>query len=324
MSLPTLNWKKLAVVVTAGAAINQVLDAIYSAGTATTYYDGSSRTPGSGSAWTFSRYQSGGTTEAVYAVPPSGSVSYRAILAGAAGAKTPTMASPDTYTASCVIAGTAKNAGAFNAWDNAAPFTSGQFYGYWRCCLALTVTITKVHVYENQEELFVLFESNTGLMFGAGWESLEVPSGSAVCSEDGGRRYGMVVTHQTAGISTTWLEINTGFMGHSGTTSTAHHMALAVGAVATFATIDKIFILEASNSSATYLVDESGAYVGSQSLLLKKNAASPADPFIGVRRQTAIVADKVMGTINQLAGVDIWYNIAGDTGSSGNALALVA
>lgn len=323
MALSTLNWKKLAVVTLAGSAIHQILDGVYTALISTTYYNGAARTPGSGSAWTGARYQNGGTTEAVWGTPPSALVSYRAMLAGAAGAKTPTMASPDTWATNTVLASTAKSYGAYNAWDAAAPFTSGQFYGFWRC-VASTITITKVHVYENQEELLVMFESNTGLMFAAGWESLEVPSGSAVCSEDSGRRYAMHTTHPTTGITATWMEINTGFLGHTTSTTTSHHMALAVGASSSITAIDRHFLFESSNSSSSHLTDESGAYMAVQTLTLKKNAAAPNDQFIGIRRQVALVSDKVMGTVNQSAGTDVWYNVSGNTGSSGNALALFA
>lgn len=322
MALSTLNNRKLAVVTTAGAAIHQILDGVHTALVSVTYADGSTRTPGSGSAWTGARFQAGGTTtECVYATPPSASVSHRAVLAGAAGAKTPTMASPDTWATSTVIATTVKSYGAFNAWDAAAPFTSGQFYGYWRC-VASTITIVKVHVYENQEELVVLFESSTGLMFGVKWSTLEVPSGSATCSENGGRRYTMAVSHPTTGITASFLEVNTGWLGHAATATNNHHMALGVGAVSTFSTIDKVWLLESGHSSATNLLDESGANNCWLGMIFKKSGSAPSDQFVGILRQTGVVADKVMGTVNQTAGTAHWYNISGNTGSAGNALAL--
>ncbi|MEK0430788.1 MAG: hypothetical protein RL139_592, partial [Gemmatimonadota bacterium] len=140
------------------------LDALWSLTQSSTYYDGGSRTIGAGYAATWSRYQSGGVTEALYATPVTSTLTHRWILAGSASSKSPSMASPDTWSTAMVLSGIAKNAGSFNAWDAASPFTSGSFSGYWRACNCAhgSVTYTKIWLYESSQGVVVRWETSTG------------------------------------------------------------------------------------------------------------------------------------------------------------------
>jgi hypothetical protein len=192
MPNPTLNWKALApVAVGGGGTIDELLDAIYTALGAATYDDASGRTPGAGSAWTVSRFQDTGTTEAVYATPPVDGLNVRAIIAGFNGAKTPTMRAPDSWLSDCLLVSLNKNSGAFNAWDDAAPFTTGEFFGYWKTSAA-GKTWTQVRVYESQEGLIVACKNDLNhwwnLAVGAVMDPL---SADALDAESDGRVYGM-------------------------------------------------------------------------------------------------------------------------------------
>ena len=52
MPVPVLKWRALAPVTLAANTVNAAMDALYTAGTAATYADGSARTQGTDSAWT--------------------------------------------------------------------------------------------------------------------------------------------------------------------------------------------------------------------------------------------------------------------------------
>jgi len=221
MSLATLHWRKLLPVAPKAATIYDILDAVYTAGTASTYYDGTARTPGAGSAWTWSRYQTGGNTEAAYASPPAeyGMVQ-RVILAGSAVARTPTMRAPDTWVINTILAGVNKNSGAFNAWDAVLPFTSGQWFGYWKCCG--TAAISYVHLFESEEAVAVLFETPTGTCYGAIIGAhIDPESTDSLDAETDGRLYGV----QAGGISVISVDFlnYSNFLDHIASNGYAHH-----------------------------------------------------------------------------------------------------
>lgn len=319
MSLATLNWKKTAPVNVAASSVAGALDALYSCLTKTTYEDGSARSAGSGSAWTGGRYQIGGpVTEAVYCTPPTGALSHRLIFAGSTTAKTPTMASPDTWVANCVLAGLAKNAGAFNAWDNAAPFTSGQFYGYWRAANTGSGTFSRVWIIESQEALFVVVELTTGVCIPIlGGAYLDPESSTTGACESDGARYGLAVGSATAWASTSF-QTGTNFLGHGVSSGQYHHMVADVGAVATFAAA-KLGMLLTSNSG-TYLKNQAGEaavipvpFVGT--------AATPNDFFFGVSRQFGVRGSVVSGTKRtNTSAVIQFFNASYSTAAAGDGL----
>ena len=323
MSLATLNWKRVGGVTPASNSIPNVLNAIYSAGTATTYWDGSARTQGSGSAWTWSRFQATGTTEAVYASPVTGALNHRAIFAGAAGAKTPTMASPDTYSASVVMAGLAKNAGSFNAWDNAAPFTSGQFYGFWKCLNLASFTISKVHIIESQEAIVIVFEATTGVcqsvLIGA---YLDPETATGTAAESDGRRYGLAVPYSSVATTATFLETNASWLSHSTSANQYHHMVADIGAVSTFVTVNKLQLFQAGTAATVTATSMSNAAseVVIMPIAFGANSAAPNDVFLGVSRQFGAARNVVSMTTRQLASVDVHHNVGSSTSAAGNTL----
>lgn len=259
MTLSTLHWKKLLPVAPAVATIVGVLDAIWAAGTAATYYDGSARVPGAGSAWTWSRYQDVGVTEAVYATPPTDpGMTQRVVLAGASGAHAPTMLGPDTWAVDVLLCGINKSSGAWNAWDAAKPFTVGRWSGYWRVCNFPT-TVAWVHLLECEEGVVVILEDASGTcaacVLGGLWDP---HSTDALDAETDGRRYGMMVGGQ-GGLSLTFLSSATQFLDHNTGASLAHHAIFLPGGAGLKATARQS-LWEAA-SSATAMVTLSGAPV---------------------------------------------------------------
>lgn len=319
MSLATLNWKKTAPVNVAASSVAGALDALYSCLAKTTYEDGSARSAGSGSAWTAGRYQiAGPVTEAVYCTPPTGAINHRLIFAGSTTLKTPTMASPDTWTSNCVLAGLAKNAGAFNAWDNAAPFTSGQFYGYWRAANTSSGTFSKVWIIESQEALFVVVELTTGVCIPIlGGAYLDPESSTAGSCESDGARYGLAVGSATAWASTSF-QSGTNFLGTTTTNGQYHHMIADVGAVATFATA-KLGLLLNGNSSS-FLKNQAGEATIIP-VPIVATAGTPNDYFFGVTRQFGVRGSVVSGTKRtNTSGVIQFYNASYSTAAAGDGL----
>lgn len=206
MALTPLTHRRLATVTAAGTATSQVLDAIWTgvAPTVTTYSDGSTRSFSGASAtgWTWTLVQVLGVTEAVYATPPGGSLAQRIIIAGRSAAPTPspTMLSPDTFTASGLMMAHALNAGAFTTWNAASPFTSGYFSGYMRLGGATTgfTAPVAVTIYESQEDITVqiLVGGTAALFMGCG--AIVDPAPAAANAESDGRRYGLWSIGNTA------------------------------------------------------------------------------------------------------------------------------
>lgn len=201
MSLPAMEWRRIAAVAPAANTIEAFLNAIYTSLQAVTYDNGDARVPGTGSAWTGSRYENVGVTEAVYATPPLAAVSdLRAIWAGVdAGAPTPKMCAygadtygADTFAAGFILSSINKGSGAFNAWDAANPFTAGNFFGYWRGAMRTALTISQIQVIESKEGIAVFAITNTGAVVGDILGALFDPlSSDPADAESNGRLYGM-------------------------------------------------------------------------------------------------------------------------------------
>jgi hypothetical protein len=225
MPLPTQQWRfvgKLGFEPT----IENALNAIYTLGQSTTYADGSSRTPGTGSAATWSRYQNVGVTEAVYATPATNTaLAPRWIFAGVdSGSPTPTMLTPETFSAGSLLMSINKGSGAFNAWDAASPFTTGTFFGYWRC-YDVSINRPTIFMYECQEALYLVIGRNSGqaghVCLGA---FIDPGSSNSRDSETDGRLYGIYTSGHTltpanmTGATTAFQA----WMTHSGTNGQEH------------------------------------------------------------------------------------------------------
>lgn len=226
LPLTTQTFYRLADQAPAASNIQSVLDAIFTALGSANDYRGTALP--STHVWTsVSRFQSAGVTQAVYCSVPSGSpmtVAPKIIFAGAA-AGTPTMASPDTFLASVVMVGINKNAGAYNAWDAAAPFTSGAFSGYWRAAsTAINATTATIRVYVSQEmiiiDAFSAATSHFPIIVGAWVEPYT--DDQVNCSDSDGRLYGMMTEGSAAALSNAFLSGGVAFLNHSTSSGNAH------------------------------------------------------------------------------------------------------
>lgn len=212
MPLPTLNWRRLAPVTLAANTVNAMLDAIYTAGTAATYADGSTRTPGTDCAWTWSRdttnaLQTGATT-AAWGTPPTsfpgvtnpGTVIPQTVIwAGSTAAPTNTLqytsVTSDARTANIVYVGQCKNPGAYSDWNTATPFTTGEFTGFATAApLPSAAVWGQMQMYESQEAVVVQFwraAANVQTAASIAGAFVDPLSASPLVSETDGRLYGL-------------------------------------------------------------------------------------------------------------------------------------
>lgn len=218
LPLPTLTYYRLPDVAVAEASIAGLLDAIHDALGSAVDHRGTAL-PATHQ-WAWARHQNAGTTDAVYttAVPSGPGVSPRIIFAGATTGA-PTMCWPDTFIAASLLVGVNKYSGDYasagQGWDQALPFTTGQFSGYYRAAgTPANSTSTVIRCYVSQETVFVdVIETATShrwIFAGATiepWTDDTLPS--SLVSETDNRLYGMCVSGAGFALSPGFLSSNT-------------------------------------------------------------------------------------------------------------------
>lgn len=287
MSLSALTWKYIGSQSFASATVAAVLDSAFTLGTKTTYADGSTRTEGSGSAWTWTarRYQNAGTTEACYPLAPTNTLNLRHILAGAASlpSPNPTMASPDSAAANVLMANVVKNGGAFNAWNNAAPFTSGDVFGYWRVWPTSAGTGT-VKLWESEEGLWLTVSTSTGTTYHLCFYTLDPESSSTTDGETDGKLYGMAVSGSAqVALGTSNSGTSAGAMFGNGALSGNQHNGIFLPGSATIQTIAPTTSFRAGLST-TATKTRSGSYARLP-ISMRSAAGAPNDVWIGRARE---------------------------------------
>ncbi len=329
MSLSALNWRRLPTQVLGASTAVAVLDAIYTAlgPGGVTYYDGSTRTPGSGSAGTWTRYQNAGTTEALYCTPATTTLTNRILIAGVNAVRTPLMASPDTYSSNMLMATIVKNAGAFASWDHATqPFTSGSPFGFWRFLSIAAITLGNVYCFEAEEAVAVFVENGAdGSIFGFVAGAILDPESSDVTSdaESDGKLYGLLVTGSTA-IGNTFntaggtTASTNAFMAHSTTAAQAHIGCFTPGA----GTIKTLFrVLTPALSTTTHLKTPAGRFVRIPYLFADRSGNSP---IVGRLREIVNGPDGKIINVYQESGVDVAYLVSGSSTADQDAVWLLA
>lgn len=321
MSLAPLAWRYVGAQAFASATVASALDALYTLGLATTYDDSTNRTPGSGSAWTWSRYQNASTTEACYATPPTDTLGLRVILAGAAAAASPvqTMAVPDVAAAGTMHVNVIKNAGNFASWNAASPFTSGQTFGYWRAWASASGAGT-VRLYEGTEAVLVLISAGNGniyaVILGALLDS-ESPD-TTLDAESDGKLYGMITTGPTSPIGSS---INTAnlFLDHAATASQNHAGIFTPGGSALLPMNRRA--PAAASLTTTTLKTRSGRYVRAP-YDYRSTASAPNDVSLGRLREISMFSDGKTGTRLVSGATTIGYLVSGSTSADQDAVFL--
>lgn len=334
MALTALNWKQIANfsgLLTVDAIDSFFNQTVYAALTATTYYNGATRTQGSGSAVTVSREQIAALTRAVYWTYASSSISStRGIMAGDIAAATPPLGSPDTtFATNIAYASSAKNAGAFNTWANAAPFTSGQFMGYWRGPTLALAQTWSCSVHESQEAIVVALNNTAassvyGFILGCYIDPL---STQATDADSDGRVVGMISSANNS-VSSTFIT-NPLFGGGAGQIYTEHNTTantgvhsgfMTPGASATIITTERATAI--ANDVSTSGITVGGVYQAAFGMAMKR---ASTNNWCGVLRQMGSGYRCPVGTVFTNSGADAAYcAIGGNYVSTGSSLLVAA
>jgi hypothetical protein len=295
-----------------------MLNAIWAAvqPSVTTYADGTTRVfTAGGTGWTWSRYQLAGVTQAVYASPPNGTLGQCIIIAGATTTPTPSPTMViDTYLANRLHIGVNKNSGAFNAWNAALPFTSGQFSGYVQLGTNTPTAPISFMIFETQETIQIgMTTGATGQMYGAGAGALIDPdTGDAVDGETDGRVYGMWTCGSSV-LSQTMLNSNTvnTFMYHGSSATNAHFLTFTPGTATMVATLREIVI---TAQTATNRTTRTGRFPGTVMY------AICGANWCGRIRELRLIRAATFGQRVDAAGVNKGYVFASSTTTVGDSV----
>lgn len=322
--LTALNHRKLARVTVNTPTIAKVLDAIHTALTAVVYYDGATRTPGSGSAWTFSK--SGSPTNIAYGTPPTDAIDHRAYFAGETGAPTPNMRAPDTFTASELLVGHTKNAGAFQAWDHATQvFTSGDDFEYWLTGLAGAAgTNILLDLYESQETLWLSYATDAGdfglVLVGALWDP---GSADAADAESDGRVYGQGVSG--GALNANWVgaafTAGVGYIFGSSPTDSQGHSGSFVPGAGTIVVHQGSQQFQGGHPTVTTGVGRSGRNIAFGSPWAN---VSTTVVWVGSFRQVRYCRNVTNGAVFRDGSTDVGYAVGLEPSGNGQALILLA
>jgi len=311
---------------TFNATIPEWLDAVYTLGTKVTYYDGSTRTPGSGQAGTYSRYQAAGVTEAVYATPATDTLNVRYIWAGRSTAATPTMATPDSYVTNTAYVSINKNSGAFNAWDAASPFTSGQFFGYWNSGWGTGVGAGTLFMWECESAVYYVSAIGTATRHGALGAWLKPGSTEAADAESDGKLYGLMTSGGISAIGSFWgiakTGINSIWFGNQ-TSANRHHTGIFNPGAATIKTCYVNSVFAISNSASTFTLPSGKFAVLADSLPIIQVAAP--NTLLGVLDSMAPFGIAALGQVLSDSGAskDIGYVVAEQSGINNESALLI-
>lgn len=317
MSVEHQNFRYVGSQSFASATVAAVLDALYTLGTKTTYASGATRTEGSGSAWTYTgnRYQNAGTTEALYPAPPTSTLGGRVLLAGAASLPTPnpTMASPDSAAANILMGNVFKNAGAFNAWNAASPFTSGQAFGYWRIW-PTTAGTGSVHLWDGKDAMKIAITAGTGAY---GWIGLAIgdpDSTNALDAESDGKCYGQITSGSGTVVNASFGNAVNEFLGHGAGASQPHAGIFTPGGSAILTVAPRGRHDTAMTTTGHKL--RSGKWARSP-IDYRYTAAAPNDGFAFRLRDILWFSDSQIGRVHSSGGTTIGY-VAGASATSDN------
>jgi hypothetical protein len=290
MSLAHTNWRYVGSASFTTASLAAVMNVIYDLGVSNTYQDSSVRTPGVGSAGTWSRVQVSNVTECIYVAPAGATLGNRIMVGGATyvPSPSPTMGLNQSYSANQLFANVVKNAGAFASWNAAIPFTSGQTMGWWPFWQTSTGTGI-VHLWESKDCVAVLVSNSSGAaMYGfIGGAIIDPESDDTVTdAESDGKMYGLI-TSGTSAIDSTFNSAG-GFLDHNITSgnSKAGVFTPGSGVVVTMNRMTRF----STNVSVTGMKTRSGRFARAAVMM---RSASP-DNCLGRLRDIFSFSDSIV------------------------------
>lgn len=303
------------------ASVAAVIDAAFGLGTALVYADGTTRTPGTGSAWTWLLHQNAGVSEAMRGTPPTDTITSRVILAGAASLPTPapTPAAPDAVAINILMANVVKNAGAWVSWNAAAPYTSGQVFGYWRVW-PTTAGVGTVRLYEGIDVCKVVIETASGTSYEVILNGLLDGITTGVPdSEADGKLYGIITSGSAAAVSSGFNGASGAYMDHLTSASNAHAGVFTPGG-STILTMSRRTIAGVA-MTPTGMKSRSGQFVRGP-IEYRASAAAPNDNTLGRLREILMFSDGKTATKQTNAGTTIGYLVGANSVADQDAVFL--
>jgi len=309
MSLTHTNWRYVGSGSFATASLPVVMNLIYGLGTSSTYHDTSARTPGSGSAGTWTKAQVDNVTESVYVTPAGATLGNKIMIGGATYTPnpSPTMGASESYSANVLYANIVKNAGSFNSWNASSPLTSGQTMGWWSFWQTSNGT-GNVYLWESKDCVAVLVSNSTGSeMYGfIGGAIIDPESDDTTTdAETDGKMYGLI-TSGTSQIGTTFNS-NSGVLDHSGSSNRAGGFTPGSGTVLTMNRMTRFI----SDVSTTGMKTRSGRFARAAIVM---RSSSP-DNCLGRLRDIYAFTDSQTPAKQTDGGGTVGY-ILGSTSSS--------
>jgi hypothetical protein len=333
MSLTTLQWRKLPVRtlgVGAEQSVTTVLNTIYDMMTGSLYFDGSTRTTGSGSAWkNTGKFTTGSNTEAVYFYPPTQTALSQSVIiagknvSGSATSTVPPVATDESAISTGMISiACVKNAGAFSSWATASNgFGAGSVStGYATIANSGSITAAnnnKIVIYESQEAIAIFFTRVGSALTWAGIAGAFVDpeqTSTSIDAEADNRLYGVAVGNHASSTG-----IGIGFWSSAG--SFLDHISTAGDSRMVFFTPQTANIFTAStmkmsNSVSSAYVTISGKFVKSSMIVAAGRNALPTS-FVGRLREINVVKQMTHNTIVR----DASNNIIGFVGAASETTA---
>lgn len=326
--VPALTFVRCADTSPAGTTIQDFLDAIYSALSAANDYRGTAK-PAT-HAWTFTRRQVLGVTNAITCEPPAalGLISPVVIIAGRTAVGSPTMLAPDSAFSSVCMIGVNKNSGAYNSWDAALPMTSGQWSGYYRGVFpTLNAATTLIRCFVSQETLFIQCIGSAavqGWMY-AGALLQSYTNDTSLCCETDNRIYGMTVSGGTSSVPATWLATTSSMFSHTITAST-NHSAVFQPNTGTVWSCGTRTVYSTGGGTIPETQDNSGAFIGDIMDFGRNIGTSGANTGtrLGTLRGIYRAGNVISGRYLRTGATDLYHYVSLDTSAVANALMLPA
>lgn len=335
MPLPTQNWRAVTPVALASGTTASTLDALYTIGQAGTYSDGSGRTPGTGSAWTWARQQPAGTTEACWGVPPTNTLNMGYIVAGSATAGlTPQMMSGiDNYAPNNILVAMNKNSGSpvnlANAWNVAGPtnpFGAGQFSGY--ILGGFSTTNGTLYYWECQEGFIAQVVATGGTssyVFGGGAFVDPYSTGTGNAESDG-RLYSVFSTGSSKSWATTWaasgLDNSYGAFKGRDLGTKGGNSRFAIFNVGAVNTCRQAMMAQYITTATSYLAPGGEVPYLPYSVTSAASTNAPGGPFFGELRNIYFTRAAAAGQVVSNGGVVQGYILSPQASASNTCLVL--
>lgn len=251
----------------------------------------------------------------------------RVIIAGRSTAETPTMLTPDTYTADRLLIAIVKGITSETLvdWEAASPYSGGTFSGYWKMSGA-TTSINALFICVSDEALMVSVQANAGsapwLITFAG-ALIDPHSENAASCETSGRVYAMQ-TQIALADANIWGTQTSGLFDHNTGANTATHFGAFLPRSSTWTTLRRSPMNTPRPAPTATSLQTPGA-VESVCIPIYVESFTTPFPVYGRIREVFYWHDDIHGrTVNKTGPTVAGYTVAAQIAASSDAAFLAA